>query len=94
MIAKDMSGRLCGERHGGIQAWSPDGLHWTLCDPPQSWSRKVRWDDGRIQIMGSCERPFILFEDGRPTHLFLAMADGPGGFTKASQTWNQAIAFT
>ncbi|WP_218061021.1 glycoside hydrolase family protein [Bacillus sp. FJAT-26390] len=91
LIAKDMDGTLGGEKHGGIQASSKDGLQWALSEQPQAYSRTVRWDDGTVQTMGSMERPFLLFQNGKPTHLFAAAADGPGGFQKASQTWNMVI---
>ena len=91
LIAKDMDGTLGGEKHGGIQAFSKDGIHWELCEQPKAYSRTVRWDDGTVQTMGSQERPFLLFQNGRPTHLFTATADGPGGFREASNTWNMVI---
>ncbi|MDF2937403.1 MAG: glycosyl hydrolase family 43 [Paenibacillaceae bacterium] len=91
LIAKDMEGNLCGEKHGGIHAVSPDGLHWRLSDSPKSYSRTIRWDDGTVQTMGNLERPFILFQNGKPTHLFAAVANGPGGFRHATHTWNQVI---
>ncbi|MDU0200550.1 glycoside hydrolase family protein [Paenibacillus sp. MAH-36] len=91
LIAKDMDGRICGELHAGIQAHSIDGLTWHLSDNPKAYSRKVRWDDGTETVMGSFERPFILFQDGKPTHLFAATADGAGGFSKASHTWNMVV---
>lgn len=91
MIAKDMDGTLCGEQHGGIHAVSPDGLSWALSDRARAYSRTILWDDGTVQKMGSLERPFLLFRDGVATHLFAAVADGPGGFRNASNTWNMVI---
>lgn len=91
LIAKDMEGTLCGEKHGGIHALSPDGLNWKLSSLPKAYSRTVLWDDGTYETMGSLERIFLLFQDGRPTHLFAATADGPGGFRNASHTWNMVI---
>jgi hypothetical protein len=91
MIAKDMSGKICGEKHGGIHAVSRDGVNWKLGDPVQAWSRTVQWDDGTTQIMGSLERPFILFQNGKATHLLGATADGPGGFQNAANTWDIVI---
>jgi hypothetical protein len=91
MIAKDMSGTICGERHGGVHAVSRDGVTWELGKPLQSWSRSIVWDDGEKQVLGSLERPYLLFRDGKPTHLLAAVADGPGGFTQASQTWDMVI---
>ncbi|GIP28474.1 sucrase [Paenibacillus sp. J23TS9] len=91
MIAKDMEGHLCGEKHGGILAVSDNGRNWRLADAQKAYSRKVLWDDGQERIMGSFERPFLLFQDGQPTHMFAAVADGPGGFREAQNTWNMVI---
>jgi hypothetical protein len=41
--------------------------------------------------MGQLERPFLLFENGRPTHLFAATMDGPGGFNNATESFSFAI---
>lgn len=91
MIAKDMDGNACGEKHGGIHAYSVDGVKWKLKDNPLAYSRYIKWDDGKILNMGSFERPFLLFQDGFPTHIFAATADGPGCFTRASNTWNMVV---
>lgn len=91
LIAKDMDGNLCGEVHGGMHAHSKDGIRWELCENPKAYSRRIHWDDGSVQEMGSFERPFILFQDGKPTHIFAATSDGPGGFANASETWNMVV---
>lgn len=91
LIAKDMWGTLCGEHHGGVHARSQDGETWRLADPPLFYSRQMEWSDGSAQKLGSFERAFLLIEDGRPTYLFGATADGPGGFTRATTTWNLGI---
>lgn len=91
MIAKDMNGNICGEKHAGIYADSVDGIHWKLHEGAKSYSRKVLWDDGVTRVMGSLERPNILFEDGEPSFMFFATADGSGGFTNAANTWNMVI---
>ncbi|MFK7692033.1 glycoside hydrolase family protein [Paenibacillus sp. HJGM_3] len=89
LIAKDMDGNVCGERHGGVHVRSRDGLHWELAEEPKAYSRHVRWDDGTEQVLGSMERPFLLFdEQGRPTHLFAAVSNGKTGFGDATETWN------
>ena len=41
--------------------------------------------------MGQLERPFILFENGRPAYLFGAVGDGPGGFDHMTTSGNIAI---
>lgn len=91
MIAKDMTGNLCGEQRGGIFARSEDGVKWEAVEGQKSYSRRIVWDDGTEQMMGSLERPFVLFEENHPTHMFFAAADGSGDFTTASNTWNMVI---
>jgi len=91
LVAKDMTGALTGEKHAGIHARSPDGLRWTLADPPKAWSRTLRWDDGTTRTMGQLERPFVLIENGRPSFLFAAAGDGPGGFARMTESFSLAI---
>lgn len=97
MICKDLTGRITGEFHAGIHLLSPDGLAWRLAEPAKAWSRTIRWDDGTSTTQASLERPFILCQNGRPSHLFVATADGPGpregrpGHYFANHTWNLAI---
>lgn len=91
MIAKDMDGRTCTEARGGIFASSKDGLEWELHKNKLSYSRKVLWDDGVVRTMGNLERPFILFEAGRPTHMFFATSDGAEGLLDCKNTWNMVI---
>jgi hypothetical protein len=63
-------------------------VHWTLGDPPLGYSRTVRWDNGTVSVLGHLERAQVLLQDGLSTHLFLAAADGPGGFNNSTRTWN------
>lgn len=91
MLAKDMLGGLSGEKHAGVHALSDDGENWRLAPSPRAYSRAVLWSDGSSTVLGCLERPQLLIEDGLPTHLFLAAADGPGGFDSALNTWNLVI---
>ncbi len=91
LIAKDLGGGITGEKHAGVHALSEDGIHWTLADPPKAYSRRVLWDDGRVTVQGSLERPQLLFVDGQPRYLFAATGDGPGGFRQAENTGNMVI---
>lgn len=91
LLAKDMTGRLCGVVHGGFRAWSPDGRDWRADDRPLAHDRRIRWRDGAVQRMGAMERASYLLQDGRPTHLVAAVADGTDGFVGASRTWNVVI---
>ena len=54
-------------------------------------SLTVEWEDGSVEKQGQLERPFILFEDGKPAYIFFATMDGPGGFENASRSWNMVI---
>lgn len=91
MLFNDMTGKLTGEDHAGAYAISEDGIHWKLAESPKAYSRRVLWDDGRITVQGALERPQLLIQEGRPTHLFAATADGPGGYWQAQHTWNMVI---
>lgn len=91
MIFNDMTGKLTGEDHAGAHAISADGIHWILAEQPKAYSRTVRWNDGSVTRQGAFERPQLLIEDGIPTHLFAATADGPGGYWQAKNTWNMVI---
>lgn len=90
LIMKDRFGHICGEEGGGIHASSKDGIDWKLSDPVKAYSRTVRWNDGTTTLQANFERPFLLFENGKPTHLFAATGYGkaPWQFEK---TWNMVI---
>ena len=47
MIVKDMDGRICGQRGGGVHAFSEDGLHWAPQKGVLAYSKEVLWDDGK-----------------------------------------------
>jgi hypothetical protein len=92
MIAKDMTGDITGEYHSGAHFESDDGIAWRVTPNPKAYSREVAFSDGTSTLLGSLERPQLLFDgNGRPACLFAAAADGPGGFRKALNTWNIAI---
>jgi hypothetical protein len=90
-IFKDMTGKICGELHGGIHAWSENGINWKLADDPLAYSRKIKWNNGSETFQGQFERPQLLIENGRPTHLFAATGDGLGGFNNMTRTWNMVV---
>ena len=93
MMVKDMDGRLCGEFMGGVHGLSTDGIRWSFEKDFLFDTRRVLWDDGVVREMGNLDRPFLLFEDGKPTHAFFATSDGQDdmGFCGASRTWNMVI---
>jgi len=91
MLAKDMSGRFCGVQRGGYRAWSADGRTWRPDDHPLAHERRIRWRDGADEQMGAMERASYLIQDGRPTHLVAAVADGAEGVVGAQRAWNVVI---
>lgn len=89
-IIKDRSGAICGEEGGGVHAWSRNGVDWKLFDKVKAYSRHILWDDGTKTIQNHFERPFLLIEDGQPTHLFAAVGTGPKAW-QFENTWNMVI---
>lgn len=90
-IFKDHVGKFTGERGGGVMAHSKDGINWEPDKDPKAYSRTVEWEDGKVEMQGQLERPFIFFEDGKPAYIFFATMDGPGGFENATESWNMVI---
>lgn len=92
MIAKDMNGEICGERQSGIFADSDNGIDWELHKGEISYTRNVKYEDGSERVLGNMERPFILFENGKMTHIFFASSDGNGhGFCGMTKSFNMCI---
>ena len=91
ILAKDMEGNITGEKHAGVFLTAKDLTQWKLGENPKAYSRTVRWTDGTQTMQGSFERPQLLIQNGKPTHLFAATADGPGGFRNAENTWNMVV---
>jgi hypothetical protein len=91
VIAKDQRGTISGQKHAGILAHSRDGLRWVLDKTPLAYPRTITWSDGRTETMGQLERPFLLIQDGKPTHLFFSAMDGPGGFQNGTRTWDIVV---
>ncbi len=72
-------------------AWSEDGKNWQLERGELAYSRRILWEDGRRELMGNMDRPFLLFEEGRPICLFFAVSNGTDSFRDATDTWNMAV---
>mgnify|MGYP001548086433 CR=1 FL=1 len=91
MLFNDMTGAFTGEHHAGALATSSDGIHWSLAPEPKAYSRTILWDNGTQTEQGSFERPQLLIENGVPTYLFAATADGKGWSQGAENTWNMVV---
>jgi hypothetical protein len=77
MVAKAMDGRLVPTSHG-FHAWSKDGLEWKLSEPAEAYSMTWKWSDGRTVTLKKRERPQVLFEAGKPTHVAFATTTPEG----------------
>lgn len=62
---------LVGKLRQRVHAFSEDGLHWAPQKGVLAYSKEVLWDDGKVRRMGSPERPFLLFENGKAAYAFL-----------------------
>lgn len=93
IIYKDQRGGITGEKGGGVLAHSRDGLTWVQDADKKAYSKTIEWEDNSIGRQGQLERPFILFEEGRPAYLFFATMDGPGEFENSTRSWNMVIPF-
>ena len=69
-------------------AVSDDGLRWHVPRKSIAVSRQVLWADGTSKKMNSTERPHVLIENGKPTHVFFATGETVGG---KRYTWNMVI---
>lgn len=91
LIAKDMTGEICGETQSGILAHSQDALIWQLAAPPLWYSRTVKRTDGETVTFAKRERPHLMFTtdpDGQPaTYLFTAMMQR-GGDGQPGESWS------
>jgi alpha-L-fucosidase len=75
MVAKIFSNDLTGESGAGFYAYSKNGIEWSLPENPKAYSRTVLFSDGTRRNQAKLERPQVLVEDGKPTHIFFATAD-------------------
>ena len=88
---KNNSKGITGEWGAGVYATSQDCIHWNLHPEPKAYSRTVIWDDGSSTVQCNLERPNLLFQDGKPTHLFLATGSGIAPYNFEGLTWNMVI---
>lgn len=87
---KNNCGGISGKWGAGIYASSKDCIHWSIAEDPLVYSREVLWEDGSVTTQCNLERPSLLFENGKPTHLFLATGNGDSPY-QFSHTWNMVI---
>jgi len=95
LMAKDMNGKVCGEKLSGVHAISKNGIDWNFDMGRLFYSRNLMFDDGEIKELGNMERPFILFENKVPICAYFAVSDGKDGlgFANCTRTWNMPLRF-
>ncbi|MDA3959191.1 MAG: glycoside hydrolase family protein [Planctomycetota bacterium] len=81
-------GGITGEWGAGVHASSEDALNWEIHG--KAYPRSITWDDGTTTVPANLERPFLLFQDGKPSHLFAAHAQGPRPW-HFTDTWNVCL---
>ena len=91
MVAKDQRGEITGNAGDGLLAHSKDGINWVVDENPKAYTKTVKWNNGKTITQGQLERPFVFVENGKPTHIFFATMDGPGGFGNGTKTWNMVM---
>jgi predicted GH43/DUF377 family glycosyl hydrolase len=72
LLAKCMNDQITGEAQSGFLATSEDGISWEIAENPLAYSKTVEFSDGTKEELKKLERPQVLFEKGRPTHVFFA----------------------
>ena len=86
VVCEDNAGSVTGHERWGAHLVSPDGLTDWKASPVQAtvYDHTIRWTEGGEFEPVRRERPFLLRENGRFTHLFTAVYDG-------ERTWNQPV---
>ncbi|MCF7803531.1 MAG: alpha-L-fucosidase [Candidatus Marinimicrobia bacterium] len=69
-------------------ASSEDGMYWETAPNPVTVSKHILFEDGEYRRRRSTERPQILVENGKATHVFFATAEVVDG---RRHTWNMVI---
>lgn len=85
LVCEDNAGSVTGHARWGAHLRSADGIGgWRPCDPPVVYDHTIAWEGGGEFHPVRRERPWLLVDDGRITHLFTAVFDG-------QRTWNQPV---
>ena len=94
LLVKDILGNICDEAGGGIVAYSTNGIDWQPCDPPNAFSRTIKWDSGKNITHGYFERAKILFEENGKKYLFAATTEGGSAdfyYHDVKRSWTMVI---
>ena len=91
IVFRDQMAKFTGEQGAGVLAHSKDAVHWTVDKEAKAYSKNIEWEDGSTSRQGHLERTFIYVENGKPSYIFFATMDGPGGFNNSTASWNMGI---
>jgi hypothetical protein len=77
MLIEDNGGKLTGDVRHGAHLVSDDGVDFALFEPePKAYSHTVRWREGGETTLDRRERPWLILQDGAPTHLVTGVLHG------------------
>ncbi|MCX7011585.1 MAG: glycoside hydrolase family protein [Candidatus Sumerlaeota bacterium] len=70
LLAKDMTGDVCGVHKAGILYTSTDAVEWELSEERLAYDLWVNWADGSRQEFHKMERPHLYLEDGQSRAIY------------------------
>lgn len=86
LICEDNTGGVTGHVRWGAHLSSANGIDgWAPCSPAIAYNHDIAFEDGKILACTRRERPQLLIEAGKITHLFTAVYDG-------NESWSQPVA--
>jgi hypothetical protein len=85
VVCEDNIGKVTGHERWGAHLFSADGVtDWKTWRESVVYDHRIRWIGGGNLVATRRERPWLLIENGKLTHLFTAVYDG-------QHTWNQPV---
>lgn len=77
LLVEDNQGQLTGDVRHGAHLVSRDGVHFELFAPePKAYTHSVTWDDGGQTTFDRRERPWLIVQNGTPSHLVTGVLSG------------------
>lgn len=74
-LVKDFHGYFTKTGESSIALFeSTDGIEWNAAEHFLAFRKEIHWEDGNIEKVNALERPQLLFQDGKPSVLFCAVA--------------------
>ena len=88
LICEDNTAGVTGHERWGAHLVSANGIDgWTPFTPAIAYTHDIPFEDGSVLKCTRRERPQLLIENGKITHLFTAVYDGEG-------SWSQPVALS